>query len=85
MQAAAGMEAGDREAMIRGMVGQLNARLAAEGGPAEDWARLISSYGVLGETEAARAIWDEARVVFAGDAGAMSQIAAAAESAGVAD
>ena len=42
----------DRQDMIRGMVGQLADRLKAEGGSPEEWARLISSLGVLGEVEA---------------------------------
>ena len=43
------------------MVEGLAARLAAEGGPAPDWARLITSLGVLGETDRAKAIWAEAQ------------------------
>ena len=41
----------DRQAMIQGMVDGLADRLATEGGPVEDWARLITSLGVLGETD----------------------------------
>ncbi len=41
--AAAEMTPEDRQAMIEGMVGQLRDRLATEGGPAEDWARLIGA------------------------------------------
>ena len=54
--------------MIRGMVEGLAGRLADEGGPAEDWARLIASLGVLGETERAAAILAEARDAFAASA-----------------
>ncbi|MEO0944894.1 MAG: c-type cytochrome biogenesis protein CcmI [Pseudomonadota bacterium] len=54
----------DRQAMIEGMVEGLAARLAAEGGPPDEWARLITALGVLGETDRAAAILAEARQVF---------------------
>ncbi len=85
VQAAAGMAPEERQAMIEGMVGQLSDRLAAQGGPAEDWARLIASYGVLGRTEEARAIWTEAQATFAGREADLAVIRAAAETAGVAE
>ena len=72
MEAAAEMSVEDRMAMIEEMVAGLNDRLASEGGPAEDWARLIGAYGVLGRDDAARAILAEAREVFAGDAPAQA-------------
>jgi len=84
MQAAAGMEAGDRQAMIAGMVEQLNERLAAEGGSVEEWARLITSLGVLGQTDRARAIYAEAQGKFAGRADDLAALRAAADQAGVA-
>lgn len=65
VNAAGGMSEEDRNEMIRGMVGQLSERLATEGGSAEEWARLIRAYGVLGETGKASEIWNEAKVVFA--------------------
>lgn len=67
----------ERMAMIEGMVSSLSAKLANEGGSAEEWARLIRSLGVLGNTEDALAIADEARLVFAGDDRALSLIDAA--------
>jgi len=82
--AAAGMEAGDRQAMIEGMVQQLNDRLAAEGGSAEEWARLITALGVLGEKDRAKAIWAEAQGNFAGREADLATLRAAAEQAGVA-
>ena len=82
--AASDMNAEDRDAMIRGMVAQLSDRLANEGGPASDWARLINAYGVLGDTEQAEAIWLEAREVFGTSEAAMEILRAAAQSAGVA-
>ncbi|MCX7890269.1 MAG: c-type cytochrome biogenesis protein CcmI [Rhodobacteraceae bacterium] len=83
--AAGGMAAGDRAAMIRGMVDGLEARLAAEGGTAEEWAQLLKALGVLGETERARRIWQEAQGVFAADPAALQTVAAAARGAGVAE
>ncbi|MGG7643982.1 c-type cytochrome biogenesis protein CcmI [Rhodovulum sp. YNF3179] len=85
IEAAGDMSAEDRDAMIRGMVGQLNDRLAAEGGSASEWARLIGAYGVLGETERAAAIWQEAQAKFAADPEGLAQIRAAARQAGVAE
>lgn len=83
--AAAQMSAGDRAAMIRGMVDQLSQRLAAEGGTAEEWARLITSLGVLGETGRAKAIYAEAQGNFAGRDGPLAMLRQAAEQAGVAE
>ncbi len=85
MEAAAEMSEEDRAAMIRGMVDGLSERLATEGGPPEDWARLIGALGVLGEQERAAAIWDEAQSVFAESAEAMATLRAAAQRAGVAE
>ena len=84
IEAATGMEAGDRTAMIEGMVAQLNDRLAREGGSAEEWARLISSLGVLGQTDRARAIYAEAQARFEGRSADLAQLEAAANQAGVA-
>jgi cytochrome c-type biogenesis protein CcmH len=83
IEAAAGMEAGERQAMIEGMVEQLGARLASEGGPAEDWARMISSLAVLGRTEQARAILAEAETRFEGRSADLAFIREAALNAGV--
>ncbi len=81
--AASEMSAEERAGMIRGMVEGLSDRLASEGGPPEDWARLITALGVLGETERARAIWNEAQQVFAGRPEALAAVNAAADRAGV--
>ncbi|MHA6262261.1 c-type cytochrome biogenesis protein CcmI [Arenibacterium sp. CAU 1754] len=82
--AAAGDMSGDeRQQMIRGMVQNLSDRLATEGGPPNEWARLISALGVLGEKDQAQAIYDNAREVFAGDDSALSTVADAAERAGL--
>ena len=73
----------DRQAMIGNMVNQLADRLATQGGPVEDWARLIGAYGVLGETGRAQAIYDEALSVFEGSAEAISALNLAAQDAGL--
>jgi cytochrome c-type biogenesis protein CcmH len=65
------------------MVDQLSQRLATEGGPPEDWARLIRSLGVLGRRDEAGAILTEARAVHAGDATGLAAIEAAARDAGL--
>ncbi len=85
MEAAEDMTAEERSQMIRGMVDGLSERLAAQGGPPEDWARLIRALGVLGETGRARAIWAEAQTVFAGAPDAVALIEEAAIAAGVAE
>ena len=81
--AAADMSTEDRMQMIRGMVGQLSDRLYSDGGSVEEWARLISSLGVLGDTEKAKEAWDKAQVAFAGQDDALSALRAAAEQAGI--
>jgi len=83
VEAAGEMTTEERAEMIRGMVARLSERLAAEGGPARDWARLIGAYGVLGEAERARAIWEEAQQVFAGREDDLATLRAAAREAGL--
>lgn len=84
---AAAMELSDdeRAEMIGAMVEGLSARLGTQGGPAGDWARLISALGVLGEEARARAIWGEARTVFADQPDQMRIIDDAARGAGFLD
>jgi len=82
MAAAAEMTEDERQAMIGSMVDGLAQRLATEGGPPEDWARLIGALGVLGQTDRARAIWAEARLVFADQPQALAPIEAAAAQLG---
>ncbi len=85
IEAAAGMSAEARGDMIRSMVGRLAERLANEGGTAQEWARLIGAYGVLGDSNAARAAWEEAQTAFAGQEDALRLLGAAARDAGVAE
>ncbi|NNL19358.1 MAG: c-type cytochrome biogenesis protein CcmI [Boseongicola sp.] len=85
IEAANDMTPQERAEMIQGMVGRLADRLAIEGGPPEDWARLISTLGVLGDTNRARAIAAEAETVFASNASALALIANARQQAGIAE
>ena len=55
----------DQRAMIEGMVAGLADRLSTDGGPPQDWAQLITAYGVLGRTNAAQIVHDDAQRVFA--------------------
>lgn len=81
--AAAELSPEDRQAMVAGMVQQLADRLGNEGGPPQDWARLITSLATLGRTEEAGAILAEARSRFAGQAAALAVVAAAGAEAGL--
>ena len=83
MQAAGDMSQEDRTAMIRGMVGRLAGRLEEEGGTAQEWARLINAYGVLSESDKARAAWEEAARVFDGDPQGLETVRGAARQAGL--
>lgn len=82
--AAAEMDPEARAAMVEGMIASLSQRLATQGGSAEEWARLIAAYGVIGRAEEARAIWTEAQAVFGAVPDQLAVIAAAAREAGVA-
>ncbi|MEM9350687.1 MAG: c-type cytochrome biogenesis protein CcmI [Pseudomonadota bacterium] len=81
--AAAEMAPEDRAAMIEGMVTGLAQRLATQGGPPEDWARLISANAVLGDRDAAQTILDEARLVFQDRADALNLFARTAAQTGL--
>ena len=65
MEAASELPAADQIAMIETMVEGLANRLATEGGTPQDWAQLITAYGVLGRTNAAQIVHDDAQTVFA--------------------
>jgi cytochrome c-type biogenesis protein CcmH len=83
--AAQDMSPEDRQAMIENMVAGLSDRLATQGGTAEEWARLITALGVLGRTDEARAIADEALTAFASEPDALPVIEAARQRAGIAE
>ena len=83
--AASEMSEADRQAMIAAMVDGLEARLNGEGGPVEDWVKLITSLGVLAEVDRAAAAYQRAGVVYAGLPGELAALKAAAVQAGVAE
>jgi len=65
IDAAQDMSTEDRAAMIESMVDGLMARLANDGGTAQDWAQLLRALTVLDRAEQAQAILQVARTVFA--------------------
>lgn len=79
------MSPAERMEMIGGMVDGLSNRLATEGGPPQDWARLITSLAILGNPDQALAIYNNAMSVFAGNPSAEDIIRAAGSQAGVAE
>ena len=83
MEAAGEMSEEDRQEMIRGMVSQLSDRLASEGGPPEDWARLITSLAILGDETQAIAIWNNAQEVFGDNPDALEIVRDGARAAGL--
>lgn len=83
MDAASDLSPEEQQEMIGGMVAGLANRLATEGGPAQDWARLIRAYGVLGDLDAARTVWNEAQQAFVSSMRGMEILTNAARDAGV--
>jgi len=65
--ASSGLDAEQRNTMIRGMVERLSERLQRDGSDVEGWLRLVRSYMVLGESDKARAAVADARRALAGD------------------
>ncbi|TNC53043.1 c-type cytochrome biogenesis protein CcmI [Rubellimicrobium rubrum] len=84
MAAAADMDPEAQQQMIQGMVQGLRERLTAEGGPVEEWVRLVTSLAVLGDEAGARDALTEARLAFEGDSAALVALDAAAGQAGLA-
>ena len=84
MEAAAGMTPEERQQMVEGMVAQLQDRLAAEGGSAAEWARLIGALGTLGRGDQAQAVYDEAKTRFKGREDDLAALSEAAVAAGLA-
>lgn len=74
MAAAQGMEAGDRNAMVLGMVDRLATRLKQDGSDVEGWLRLVRAYMVLGDRDKARGAQVEARQAVSSDAGKLQQL-----------
>lgn len=78
MNAAEEMDPEARQQMIEGMVSSLADRLAEGGGTVEEWARLITAYGVLNRTEEARGTYQRAIDAFSTDPEAVRSITEAA-------
>ena len=85
VEAASELSAEDRQQMIEGMVDRLGARLADEGGSPQEWGQLLGALGVLGRTEQAAEIWQEAQTVFAGQPEALAIVRAGAARAGISE
>jgi cytochrome c-type biogenesis protein CcmH len=83
IEAAGDMTPAERMDMIQGMVSGLSERLATEGGPVEDWARLISALGVLGQLDQARAVFINAQEAFGDDPRAADILNEAADRIGL--
>ncbi|WP_378952834.1 c-type cytochrome biogenesis protein CcmI [Mesorhizobium sp. ANAO-SY3R2] len=67
IDAAASMSAGDRTAMIEGMVATLDAKLRQDPLDPEGWQRLVRSYTVLGKAELAQDALDRGYVALGRD------------------
>ena len=70
-----------RDTAIRGMVEGLATRLGDQGGTADEWARLIRAYGVLGRDAEARSALHTANSIFTGRD--LATVRAAATQAGI--
>ena len=74
--AAAGqMSSGERQSMIRGMVGRLANRLAEEPDDHAGWLRLGKSYGVLGESQKAAEAYGRAAALAPNDVATLMALA----------
>ena len=74
----------DRQEMIEGMVAQLQDRLDSQGGPVEDWVKLINALFVLKETDRAQTAILAAETAFTGNLAALTKIAEAVSAAAIA-
>ncbi|PQO21798.1 c-type cytochrome biogenesis protein CcmI, partial [Rhodobacteraceae bacterium WD3A24] len=75
----------EREEMVRGMVQRLARRLDAQGGSPDEWAQLITAYGVLGRTDMAQDTWGRAQRAYIGRPDALEVLRTAAREAGLTD
>ena len=85
IEAAGRMSSEEQQAMIEGMVEGLAERLSSEGGPPEDWAKLLRALSVLGRASDALEIYKEAQVVFADHPDALKTIEETARLLGMAE
>src|SRR5262249_5361228 len=74
MAAAKDMSAGDRDAMIRGMVERLATRLKQNGDDVDGWLRLVRAYLVMGDREKAKGALTDARQAVGSDAERLKQL-----------
>lgn len=85
VEAAAGMAAEDRGAMIESMVAGLDARLRENPADAEGWRRLVRSYVVLGRLDEARDALERGLAALGTDGEAARELARLAASLGIED
>ncbi len=81
--AIAGMSKDERAKTIGAMVEGLARRLAAQGGDADSWLRLIRAYKVLDESDKSRAALADARKALAQDAAAQERLTTLAQELGL--
>lgn len=74
VEAAKDMSQSDRSAMIKQMVAGLAERLRSDGGSIDEWKRLVQSYAVLGDKEAAATAIADARKAMANDTQAIASL-----------
>lgn len=82
VQAAEGMAADERGAMIRSMVDGLDARLAADGGSTAEWLQLMRALAILGENERLRQVISRAGEALKDDPAAVAQVKSLARELG---
>lgn len=81
--AAQQMDPNDRQAMVRGMVEGLDARLKANPRDRDGWVRLMRARMVLGESGKAAEAYRAARAAYADDPGTLEGLATQAKQLGV--
>ncbi len=81
--AAAEMTPEERQAMIEGMVAQLDTRLQTEGGSPEEWARLVNALVQLDRLPDAQAAYDRSKVALKGDTVGLSALKELAVTSGL--
>lgn len=81
--AAAEMTPQERQAMIEGMVAQLDTRLQDQGGSPEEWARLVNALVQLDRLPDAQAAYDRSKLALAGDTVGLSALKELAVTAGL--
>ncbi len=74
LAAAEKMTPADREAMVRGMVEGLAAKLKQDGSDAQGWLRLVRAYMVLGDEAKAQGTAAEARIALNADEARLRQL-----------